>query len=69
MKAELDRQRRAVRSSTAARVETARLLDQYRRSSDADSKKIYESVIWCTLSKRVSEAISGSYGGIFNAGT
>ena len=42
MQAELERQRRAARSSKAARVETERLLDQYRRLSDTDAQKARE---------------------------
>ena len=40
MQTELERERRAAHSSNAARVETERLLGQYRRLSDADSKKV-----------------------------
>ena len=39
MQAELERERRAARSSNAARVETERLLGQCRRLSDADAQK------------------------------
>ena len=54
VEAELDNERRAVRSSKAARAEAERLLDKYRELSDKEAKKAED--VKCALSKEKDRA-------------